>query len=626
MTKRMMLALAMGMAVGAGPVYAQTGTTTAHKAHKKTGAAKKTRPVSEAERQMRELREMQASLQAQVNDLKQQIADRDAKLSSAAVVVQETQAQAVAANAKAAEASSSVAQEDDRVKDLQGQVNTLQITDAAAVKTVAEDQKKLAASVESPATLHFKGVTLTPGGFLAAESVYRTRALNSDINTPFNSTVYMNTAQAHTSEFNATGRQSRLALLVNAPTKFGHMGGYYEVDFLSAGVTSNDNQTNSYTARQREVWGQIATNSGFTLTGGQMWSLVTEVKKGINPVPGGENLPNTIDPQYHVGFSFTRQYALRFAQTLGHHANLALAIEEPQTVLAGGTNLPATFFLGAAGSTGGLYNNGGNTAQQNYTNSVAPDVIVKYTTDLKYGHFEVGGLARFFRDRYYPNLPYSTAAAAATVNAGPGTNSTVVGGGFFANVRVPVTHYMDFGLHLLQGEGTGRYGTSNLGDVTVKPNGTLEPLRNSQGLLSLETHPSKKLDVFGYAGGEYLQRTVYHGFTAAAPTSPVEVGYAPVSGENDSACFAETVGPGTGGYAPGAGTCTGHTRAVIEGSVGFIYRIYSSPTLGRFQFSTVYSYLTREGWTGLDSHSPRNFADPKATNNMLFTGFRYYIP
>ena len=617
MTKRMMLALAMSVAVGVPPANAQTGT----KAHKKTRVKE-----SETQTEMRELRESQIKLQAEIDDLKRMLMDRDAKLTGAAQVVQETQAKADAANAKADEASSSLAQEDNKVKEIQGQINDQTVATNAAVKTVSDAQVKLAATVESPSTLHYKGVTITPGGFAAAETVVRTRSLNSDINTPFNSTIYQNNPQAYTSEFSATGRQSRMAVLINAPTKFGSMGAYYEMDFLSAGVTSNANQTNSYTLRQREAWAKIATNSGFQLTGGQMWSLVTEVKKGINPVPGGENLPNTIDPQYHVGFSFTRQYALRFAQSFGPHNNIAVALEEPQLVLAGTTNAPFNYFFGAAGATGGLLNNGGNTAQQNYTNNVAPDVIVKYTGDAKYGHFEVGGIARFFRDRYYPTLAFSTTAYTA-IPAGTGTNSTATGGGFFANARVPVTRYLDVGVHLLQGTGTGRYGTSNLGDVTVKPTGVLEPLRNSQGLVSLETHPTRKLDFFGYAGGEYLQRTVYTAFTAAAPTVPVYVGYAPIQGENDSACFAEATAATTNnGVAPAASTCTGHTRAVIEGTAGFIYRIYNSPTAGRFQFSAVYSYLTREAWTGLDTHTTTGVGNPKATNNMIFTGFRYYIP
>ena len=46
-----------------------------------------------------------------------------------------------------------------------------------------------------------------------------------------------------------------------------------EADFLGAGITSNDNQSNSYVLRQRQIFGQAGTNKGFTITGGQMWSL-----------------------------------------------------------------------------------------------------------------------------------------------------------------------------------------------------------------------------------------------------------------------------------------------------------------------------------------------------------------
>ncbi len=38
------------------------------------------------------------------------------------------------------------------------------------------------------------------------------------------------------------------------------MTGYYEADWLSAGVTSNNNQSNSYTMRQRQLWADAKTD------------------------------------------------------------------------------------------------------------------------------------------------------------------------------------------------------------------------------------------------------------------------------------------------------------------------------------------------------------------------------
>ena len=622
MTKQLQATLAAILVISAITVPAQT--TTATPAHsKKKHAVAKAPKESATERQIRELREQMQNQQAEIDSLRAQSAAKDAALAAAQQASVNAQSVAAAASSQAQTVNATVQANADAVASLQGTVTALKNSNTGLALTISDTKKDLTDRIEAPSELHYKGVLIKPVGFAAAETVYRTRAINSDINTPFNSTPYQNSAQAFTSEFNATGRQSRLGVLVTAPTTWGKMGAYYEMDFLSAGTTSNDNQTNSYTLRQREAWAQASTNKGFTLTAGQMWSMATEVKKGINEAPAIENLPNTIDPQYHVGFTFTRQYAARFTQALGKFQNVGIAIEESQTVLAGSTNAPATFFFGSAGNTGGLYNSTGNgSTAQNYSNNVAPDIIVKYTADAKYGHFEAGGIARFFRDRYYPTLPYSTTAV---TTAAPGTNYTVLGGGFFANLRVPVKKYADVGVHILQGDGTGRYGTSNLGDVTVKPNGTLEPLRNSQGLVSLEMHPLPKLDVYGYAGGEYLQRTVYTTFTAAAPTVPVYVGYAPIQGEKDGACNTELPPTAASGYAPGVSACSGHTRAVIEGTAGFTYRFYNSPTKGRLQYSMVYSYLTREAWTGLNT-AGTGAVNPKATNNMVFTGFRYYIP
>ena len=82
------------------------------------------------------------------------------------------------------------------------------------------------------------------------------------------------------SEFFGSGRQSRISMLAQGKLDNMKMTGYVEADFLSAGVTSNNNESNSYTLRQRQAWAQAALNNGWSFTGGQMWSLVTETKMG----------------------------------------------------------------------------------------------------------------------------------------------------------------------------------------------------------------------------------------------------------------------------------------------------------------------------------------------------------
>src|ERR1700729_1372081 len=136
------------------------------------------------------------------------------------------------------------------------------------------------ATGEDAYQIHFKGITMTPTGFTAAETIWRGKALSSDINTPFNSIPLPGTSASNISEFNASGRQSRIGMLFEGKLANVKIGCYYEGDFLGGGSTSNDNQSNSYVFRQRQFWGQAKFNNGFTVTGGQMWSLVTETTHG----------------------------------------------------------------------------------------------------------------------------------------------------------------------------------------------------------------------------------------------------------------------------------------------------------------------------------------------------------
>ena len=63
---------------------------------------------------------------------------------------------------------------------------------------------------DEPPSLRFKGITLTPGGYMAAETVWH-RGAGSDINSAFNSVPLPGNSQSHITEFNASGRQSRIA-------------------------------------------------------------------------------------------------------------------------------------------------------------------------------------------------------------------------------------------------------------------------------------------------------------------------------------------------------------------------------------------------------------------------------
>jgi len=307
--------------------------------------------------------------------------------------------------------------------------------------------------------------------------------------------------------------------LVEGKLSMAKLSGYYETDWLSAGVTSNNNQSNSYTNRQRQIWGQMALNDGWSFTGGQMWSLATETKKGLDNRT--EALPMVIDAQYHVGFTWARQFGFRIVKNINNKAWLGLSVENPQfastVTVHGNAN---NFVLGNAGASGGLYN-----PTANYSYNATPDFIVKAAFEPGFGHWEVFGIVRTFQDRVFPN------ATAAIPSSAGAYNNITPSGGIGANVRGSLAKkHIDVGLHFLGGDGVGRYGTSTLAEATVRPNGEIVALRNYMGLATLEWH-SPRWDWYWYAGQEYATRLFY--LNAAGK----QVGYGAPTFSN-AACFA----------------------------------------------------------------------------------------
>ena len=90
-------------------------------------------------------------------------------------------------------------------------------------------------------------ITLSPGGFIAAESVFRSGTTQSDINTGYNSIPLPQNPNAHLNEFRFSARQSRVALLAEgaiSPTMLA--SAYGELDFLAPNTSSNETDTNGY--------------------------------------------------------------------------------------------------------------------------------------------------------------------------------------------------------------------------------------------------------------------------------------------------------------------------------------------------------------------------------------------
>jgi hypothetical protein len=625
--------------------------------------------------ELEELRQTLEAQQEQLQMLKEELGKRDRQIDEAREAAAAANARAAEATSKATEAVNATSEVRTTEASLNSTVGDLKTSNEVLKTTVATAQAEAKkSSDEGPATIHYKGINITPGGFIAAETISRSRAESADINTSFTSIPYPGNSLAHVSENNFSARQSRATLLAESAIGDVKLTGYYEADFLGAGTTSNNRQTNSYVFRQRQIWGQVGV-AGFTFTGGQMWTLATEDRKGIQNRQ--ELLPMMIDPNYVVGFTWARQYGFRVVKDFGGKFALAVSVEGPQatiggrgfnaltsTTAAGVATTSQNFFINAPGNTGGLYNAFDPTG---YTVNKAPDFIFKAAADPGWGHYELFGIVSTFRDRIFPcgvvgttagNLPTPAtptvvpcAVDGTTVPSAAGAfNDTRTGGGIGASLNVPLFHKkVDFGLKAVAGDGIGRYGSAQLSDLTARPDGTQALIRTTHGLARLEFHPTPKLDIYLYGGSEYAWRAAYQGYTtiaitntAAIPATATSLAIPATSATtirrnqiggygspfaNNSGCSSER--PPTSQLIPSAGgTCAGDIRVITEGTIGFWHKIYQGPK-GGFRWGIQYSYLTKTGWSGNNSTppaAPGPAVSPKAVDNAVWTSFRYYIP
>jgi|HubBroStandDraft_4_1064222.scaffolds.fasta_scaffold00111_13 hypothetical protein len=594
------LALALLLAMPAF-VFAQTDATTSQpKASARTSAAGSSE-IQQLKDALAKQQDAIAAQQQQIQQLQQQVQSRDQAIQTLERRVDQADSAASGAQRTAQSALSSEKKEGEipagEFSALQHDVTDLKAANASTVESLTATEKRVG-DLESPLAIHFKGITLTPGGFVAADTVWRPHAMYSDIGTQFNAIPFSAAGQARASDFYGSGRASRLSLLAKGNWGQTVVTGYYEADFLGVGVASTNNQSNSYVLRQRQLWSQAAFRNGWSVAGGQMWSLATEFKSGLDPFTWLS--PQVIDTQYNAGFSYLRQYGVRVTKNFDNKVWFGMSVENAQTLLTVSGN-PTNFLIGGPGNG----SSGGYNSLANYSSNYSPDFVAKLAFESGFGHYEIFGIASIFRARTYPN------ATAAIPSAAGAFNNNTAGGGFGANARWLVAQkHLEIGVHYLGGNGVGRFGASQLPDATVYGNGYEHLVRAYQGLLSVEYH-APKWDLNLYGGGEYAgrQASLYKG-KPVGYGSPLFV---------NTGCGTETLPTLANGYGPGAlANCAGNTRAIFEGTAAFFYKFYNGPK-GRLQLGGQYSYLTRDAWSGVGGQ-------PEAIENMIFSSFRYYLP
>jgi hypothetical protein len=451
---------------------------------------------------------------------------------------------------------------------------------------------------ETKGTFHLAGVTVTLNGFVAGEGAYRNKNQAGDLPSSFSAIPFAQTPVGHESQTVFSGRQSRIGLLAfGDPTPDTRISAYYESDFLGGSSNGNNNESNSYVLRVRQAFASVdyadrADDLGLHFLAGQAWSLVTPGTSGI--LPRKENVPLTIDPQYVVGYTWARQAQFRAtADLLDHRLWVAVSAESPQTTFTTGGLSAASGYPGTANGlalpVGGdvTVNNPGTSPDysgNNFSINGVPDFVLKVAADPGFGHYEALGLVRVMSDR--------------VDSVGHGSNNNSLGGGVGANADIRVFKWLDVLGNVLVGDGIGRYGSGQLSDATIKPNGTVSPIPEVEAMVGLVGHPVPSLDIYGYAGTEQESKTA---FTYAGK------GYG-----LGSPLFVNT-GCGT---ELSTATCTGNTQALYEGVLGAWWRPYKGD-YGTLQTGVQYSHVLREAFEGVGGK-------PKSNEDALFVSFRYY--
>jgi len=345
--------------------------------------------------------------------------------------------------------------------------------------------------------------------------------------------------------------------------------------------------------RVRQLWGDVKMNTGgWDFSVGQGWSLATETTQG--ETRGTEILPPTIDPQYTTGFVWTRQYSARAVKSFSNKYFLGAAVENAQVLNPGGANLPTNLLIGSAGTGGGLYN-----PTANYSFNQMPDFVAKVVAEPGWGHWELFGIGRAFRDRIYPTTgaPY---------------NDTQWGGGVGGGFRGPLLNKkLTIGLKGLWGQGVGRYGSSTISDITLRPNATISPLHGFSALSTVEINPNPRLMIYmNYIGRDYVV------------SNGKEVGYGGPSTDM-SGCNVEV--PATGSFSPSTPAhCSGNNKDVQEVTAGYWFYIYKGAH-GNLRQSIQWARFQRDLWSG-DGGTTNPGGGANGADNMFWTALRYYIP
>jgi len=425
-------------------------------------------------------------------------------------------------------------------------------------------------------------VTLGPAkvrliGYPALTAVFRSTNEGGNVGTSFTSIPFDNTVAGNTSEFRISPQSTRLAIRVDADLKKSKAAGYFEMDFGGTVPGNVAVTSSSYGFRIRQAWFDYSFGK-FEITGGQLFSLMTPVKKDILPWPGDVLLTQVIDQNYVAGLVQGRYPQVRLVYHASKAASFGFSAENPEQQVGSGSASGVSFPTGPASTLNTQYNTGSNELQ---VPNMMPDFVLKGSFDGKPGghevHLDVGTVFRAFRN--YAPL------------SGNGVNEKNYAGGFGANANFTVDLVKNVRLVLqgFYGNGAGRYIGGLVPDVIVRADGSIVPIPAYSWVSGFEFAPNKTTGLYAYYSGLYGERKT------AVDTDGSLIGW---------------------GY-PGASNAA--DRLVEEFSTGYSRVLWKYENLGSVQFGVQYSYLWLYPWSA-------GSGPGQAHTHMLFSQLRYNLP
>ena len=391
----------------------------------------------------------------------------------------------------------------------------------------------------------FGALTITPGGFVNVNGIYRSRNLQSDVTSSYNAIPTNNNNLAHLNESRISMRQSRAALLVEAPIAKNYLvAAYGEFDLNAAGTTSNLGQTNSFIPRVRNLYATLdADDYGLHVLAGQNWSLITANSKGITP--RNEVLPAGEDSGVLPGYSYGRIPQIRIVKDFDKKLWIALDAELAQTqgingacgalvsntsaapATASPNSIPANTLTGVASGScqaigAGSFAGGGES--QSYSLNTVPDVLGKVAYEAKFAgrdvHLEAVGIYKNSTSyvNYSGGTPYSFSTQHNSTGGG-------VGGAIVATI---IPGKLDILAKADYGRGLGRYTSTGLPDATVTSDGIIHDLRGISAMVGGIAHVTPSFDVYAYAGFDQIDRMY--------SSNGAQTGYGAIGGVNNTGC------------------------------------------------------------------------------------------